>query len=98
MPLCPLCATDFPALPVDSACKRCTALQALGVDPEHPNYIQTQASGLRFLLYVHSYYTHSELETVYALRHLCSPPWHLTKHVQDHLSEPSLRSMGNFLY
>jgi len=44
MPSCPLCATDFPALPADTACKRCVALQVLGADPEHPNYVQTQVN------------------------------------------------------
>jgi len=41
--------TDFPALPPDTVCKRCTALQALGVALNHPNYIQTQASAVTFL-------------------------------------------------
>jgi len=44
MPLCPLCVTDFPALPAGTACKRCAALQALDVEPDHPNYVQIQAS------------------------------------------------------
>ena len=47
MPSCPLCVTDFPALSIDTVCKRCTALQALGVSPEHANYIYTQASVAR---------------------------------------------------
>ena len=50
MPLCPLCATDFPVLSADTTCKRCTVLQALGVGSEHPNYIQTQASTIIILI------------------------------------------------
>jgi hypothetical protein len=42
MPSCPLCAVDFPALSAGTSCRRCLALQALAVDPDHPNYIQTQ--------------------------------------------------------
>src|SRR5579872_2573521 len=98
MPSCSLCEIDFPALSPGVACKHCIALQALGVDHNHPNYIQTKVSSINILINSRfSSYVASELEAVPSLRYLCPSSWYCSKCSEGCLLEPSLCHMGNFI-
>jgi hypothetical protein len=98
MPSCSLCAIDFPALSTDSPCKRCMALQALGVDPEHPNYIQTQVCAAAILYRLNILIPFLlGLETVPSLRNFCTSPCNCPECLKTCLFKPSLRYMGCLL-